>query len=130
MAETRTGTAALTAVRIAYAWTVSENTTTKANMTASLGDLSITEGYLSQYVIAGGGNLTIPLGTIASCKSAIISVTAGSAATSAPTIEINNSGVTDAFTSYCASGGAGITQIEIINTDGANALTITVLVAE
>lgn len=129
MAESRTGMAALTAANISYVWTQKESTTTKANMTRALDNVSVTEGYIAHYSIAAGGNLTIPLGTIASAKIAAVGIAAGSTSTSA-TIEINNSGVTDAFLFWAVSGGAGITQIEIVETGAADIVKIVVLVAE
>ena len=130
MAETVTGSAPITHSKIAYTWTASEGATVRASMAETLPNLSITEGYMANFTIGASGNLTIPLGTITSAKVFVVAVSSGSDATSNPTIEVNNSGVTDAFNFWAVSGGAGITQVEIVNTDAANTLEIIVMVGE
>jgi len=130
MAETITKAVNPDYIAVETLWTARDGSTVRENLSTTTADLAVTETMYCNYKIAAGGNLTLPLGVIASCKAIFIALDDNNLATTNPTIEINNSGVTIAFNSYCVYGGAGITQIEIVNTDGAAILGIAVIVCE
>lgn len=104
---------------------------------AYFSDLAVTEMMRGQMIIPHSTTEAIDFGSIASAKFAMVWIQSGSTVTAA-SIEVNDSDsnvfVINQDTSqdavWCATGGAGITALEVTNGDGADTLSIGYLIAE
>lgn len=100
------------------------------NKSAFLTAITCTEAMTGTRVIPASTTIALDFGSISSAKAAMIWVVSDSVV-STMGVEVNDSAAaTFECEAWGASGGAGITALEVTNSDGANTLTIEYMIFE